>query len=210
MSPNWLEQFYNAKHHHRGQAHKRERKRRQDDRRRTARTGLALCDRVILDSVVWHTGGSRQGHPRYTSAFTEGGRGWPETRFTRHHQNDKTKVTAPRLCHEHGSGAGLLKPQIYEAATDKTRSRVHHRSRKDQTESLHQDSEVEDCRGTASAIGADSRDTVTDRKSAINEQICHRREIVSEDLSSKNEQRSWKFTPVHKRNVFQNESWNRS
>ena len=47
--------------------------------------------------TLWHTGGSRQGPPRYTSASTEGGRGWPETQSTRHHSNDKTKVITPRL-----------------------------------------------------------------------------------------------------------------
>ena len=44
--------FHKAEHHHRGQAHKRVRKRRQDDTRRTARTRLALCHRVTLDSVA--------------------------------------------------------------------------------------------------------------------------------------------------------------
>ena len=82
-----------------------------------ARTGLPLRHRVILDSVAHCWVPART--PTVHSAFTEGGRGWPQTRFTRHHQNDKTKVTAPRLGHEHGCGAGLLKPQIYEAATDK-------------------------------------------------------------------------------------------
>ena len=47
--------------------------------------------------TLWHTDGSQQGHPRYTSASTEGGRGWPETQSTRHHHNDKTKVITPRL-----------------------------------------------------------------------------------------------------------------
>ena len=56
----------------------------------TARTGLALCHRVILDSVAhWWV---QAGHPRYTSASTEEGRGWPTTSFTRQHRNDKTNV----------------------------------------------------------------------------------------------------------------------
>ena len=42
--------------------------------------------------TLCHTGGSRQGHPRYTSVSTERGRGWPTARFARDHQNDKTKV----------------------------------------------------------------------------------------------------------------------
>ena len=67
--------------------------------------------------TLWHTGGSRQGHSRYTSASTEGDRGWPETRSARHHHNDETKVITPRLGYQHGSGAGSLKPQIYEATT---------------------------------------------------------------------------------------------
>ena len=36
---------------------------------------------------------------------------------TRHHHNDKNKVITPRLGYQHGSGAGSLKPQIYEATT---------------------------------------------------------------------------------------------
>ena len=51
--------------------------------------------------TLWHTGGSLQGHPRYTSALTEGGRGWPETQSTRHHYNDKTKVITPRLGYQY-------------------------------------------------------------------------------------------------------------
>ena len=60
---------YNAKHHHRGQAHKHVRKRRQDDRRRTNRTqrvGALLLMPSCL-GIGGHTGGSRQGQPRYTS-----------------------------------------------------------------------------------------------------------------------------------------------
>ena len=48
--------------------------------------GLALCHRLTLQPV--HTGGSWQGHPQYTSASTEEGRGWPDTRSTRRPQND--------------------------------------------------------------------------------------------------------------------------
>ena len=36
---------------------------------------------------------------------------------TRHHPNDKTKVITSRHGYQHGSGAGSLKPQIYEATT---------------------------------------------------------------------------------------------
>ena len=36
---------------------------------------------------------------------------------TRHHHNDETKVITSRLGYQHGSGAGSLKPQIYEATT---------------------------------------------------------------------------------------------
>ena len=48
----------------------------------------------------------------------EGGRGWPETRSTRHHHDDKTKVTVTRLGYQHCSGACSLKPQIYEAKSE--------------------------------------------------------------------------------------------
>ena len=33
--------------------------------------------------TLWHTGGFRQGHPRYTSAPAEEGCGWPDTSSTR-------------------------------------------------------------------------------------------------------------------------------
>ena len=87
--------FHNAEHHHRGQAHKHARKRRQDDRRRTNRTHKIWRSATESPWTLWHTGGSRQGHPRYTSASTEGGRGWPGTQSTRHHHKDKTKVITP-------------------------------------------------------------------------------------------------------------------
>ena len=120
----------------------------------TARTGLALCHRVILDSVAhwWVPGKDTHGTPVPLRMEAVGG--------PRHVPRDTTKTTrprftAPRLGYQHGSGAGLLKPQINGAATelgDKNSSRVHHRSRKDQTGSFHPDSEVEDCRGTGSSI----------------------------------------------------------
>ena len=45
---------------------------------------------------TWHTGGSRQRHPRYTSASTEEGRGWPDklhdtTTDKRQHDQDKSQ-----------------------------------------------------------------------------------------------------------------------
>ena len=46
--------------------------------------------------TLWHTGGSRQGHPRYTSASTEGGR-VAHNKLHTQHRIDKTKVTARRL-----------------------------------------------------------------------------------------------------------------
>ena len=51
-------------------------------------------------------------------SFTEEGRRWPETSSTRHHHNDKTKVTVTRLGYQHGSGGGLSKPQVHEATTE--------------------------------------------------------------------------------------------
>ena len=58
--------------------------------------------------TLWHIGGSQQGHPRHTSASTEGGRGWPETRSTRHH-SDETKVVTPRLGYQHTSRIVMVK-----------------------------------------------------------------------------------------------------
>ena len=119
----------------------------------TARTGLALCRRVILGSVT-HCWVPAAVQP--VPLRGEGrGRGWPAASFARRRQGGGAEVPAARLGYQHGSGAGLLKPQIYKGATelgDKNSSPVHHRCRKDQSESFHPDSEVEDCRGTASAI----------------------------------------------------------
>ena len=67
-------QFHNAEHHHRGQGHKHIRKRRHDCRRctdRTHRVGTLLPMPSRL-GIGGHTGGSRQGHPRYISAQTVG------------------------------------------------------------------------------------------------------------------------------------------
>ena len=59
--------------------------------------------RFVTESswTLWHIGGSRQGHPRYTSASTKEGRGWPDKRPTRHDStrrkdNDETKVMKKR------------------------------------------------------------------------------------------------------------------
>ena len=58
-----------------------------------------------------HTGGSRQGHPRYTSASAEEGRGWPGKSMTTNTMRAETKNVhghaMPRmpLAHLHGSGA---------------------------------------------------------------------------------------------------------
>ena len=52
--------------------------------------------RFVTESswTLWHPRGSRQGHPRYTSASTEEGRGWPDKQAPR----DTTKTTTrPRL-----------------------------------------------------------------------------------------------------------------
>ena len=114
-------QFHDAEHHHRGHAHKHVRKPRQDGRRRTDRTHTvgALLPMPSCLGIGGHTGESRQGHPRYTSASTEEGRWWPETSSTRHHHNDKTKVTIiTRLGFLHGSGAGLSKPQVHDATAE--------------------------------------------------------------------------------------------
>ena len=142
MSHNWFGavQFYSAEHHHRGQAHKHVRSRRQDDRRRTNRTHTVgalpqshpgLCGTLVGPSKDTH------GTPVPLRREAVGG--------PRHAPRDTTKTTrprftAPRLGYQQGSGAGLLKPQIYEAATElgeRTSSTVHHRSRRDQTEILY-------------------------------------------------------------------------
>ena len=39
--------------------------------------------------TLWRSGGSPQGHPRYTSASKEEGRGWPEVNSTYSPTNDK-------------------------------------------------------------------------------------------------------------------------
>ena len=81
-----------------------------------ARTGLALCHRVILDSCGTLVGPGKDAHgtpvPLRKKAV-----GGPKKAS---HDNTKTtrpKFTASRLGYQHGSGAGLLRRQIYEAAT---------------------------------------------------------------------------------------------
>ena len=62
----------------------------------TARTGLALYHKShfgLCGTLV----GPGKDTTRYTSASTEGGRGWPHNKFHAQHRNDKTKITAPRL-----------------------------------------------------------------------------------------------------------------
>ena len=125
-------QFYNAKHHHRGQAHKHVRKRRQADRRRTDRAhrvgALPPSHPGLCGTLV---GPGKDTHATPVPLWREAVGG------PRHAPRDTTKTTtprfaAPRLGYQHGSGAGLLKPQMYEAATelgDKNSSRVHHRSK---------------------------------------------------------------------------------
>ena len=65
-------QFHSAEHHHRGVGHIHVRKRRRDDKRRTdlAHRVGALLPMPCCLGIGGHTGGSWQGHPRYTSAHT--------------------------------------------------------------------------------------------------------------------------------------------
>ena len=98
MRHNWFGelQFYNAEHH------QHVRMRRQDDRRRTNRThrvGALPQSHPGLCGTLLGPGKDTDDTP---VPLREGGRGWPKTRFTRHHQNDMTKVTAPRLGDQHG------------------------------------------------------------------------------------------------------------
>ena len=80
----------------------------------TARTGLALCHRVILDSVAhWVPARTRTVHQ-----CLHGGKPWV-ARDTLHHTTKTTRprFTASRFGYQHGCGSGLLKPQIYEMTT---------------------------------------------------------------------------------------------
>ena len=93
----------------------------------TAHTGLALCSRC---HPVWESEGTLVGpgkdtHGTPVPTLWEGG-GWPTSSYTRHHQHDKTKVTASRLGYQHGCGAGSLRPQICEAPTDAWRQEHVH------------------------------------------------------------------------------------
>ena len=67
----------------------------------TSRTGLALCSGC---HPAW-TEGTLVGPGKDTHGAavpTEwGGRGWPTTSNTRHHQHDKTKITVTRLGYQH-------------------------------------------------------------------------------------------------------------
>ena len=99
-----------------------------------------------------------------------------------------------------------------KSLTTRTRSRFQHRSRKDQTESFHQDSEVEDCRSAASAIWANPRDTVTDQKtdSAINEPTVTEAKTFQRTQILRTNRDRLKLLKLSHRNAFRNESWNRS
>ena len=55
---------------------------------------------------LWQTGGSRQGHPRYTSASTEEGRGWPDKRAPRNKTRTTTRPRLQTLWHTSGSRQG--------------------------------------------------------------------------------------------------------
>ena len=73
----------------------------------TARTGLALCHRVILDSVAL-VGPGKDAHANPVPLLREAVGG------PRHAPRDTTKTTrprftAPRRGYQHGSGAGVLK-----------------------------------------------------------------------------------------------------
>ena len=75
--------------------------------------------RFATDSpwTLWHTGGSRQGHPRYTRASKEEGCGWPDASSTRRpttNDNPTDKVSRQTCVQQpgvdtlgnlHGSGA---------------------------------------------------------------------------------------------------------
>ena len=80
----------------------------------TARTGSATESSWTLCALVG-PGKDTHGTPVPLRREAVGG--------PRHASSDTTKTTrprftAPRLGYQHGSGAGLLKPQIYEAATE--------------------------------------------------------------------------------------------
>ena len=149
MIHNWFGelQFYNAEHHHRGQAHKHVRTPRQDDRRRTNRTqrvGALPQSHFGLCGTLVGPGKDTPGTP---VPLRRGAVGGPQPASHDNTETTRLRFTASRFGYQHGRGAGLLKPQIYEALSkldEKNSSRVYHRSRKDQTESLHPDSEVED------------------------------------------------------------------
>ena len=57
--------------------------------------GLALCLRVILDSGAHRW--VQAGHPRYTGASTEEGRGWPDLTSTKT-TNDNRRQVSRRTC----------------------------------------------------------------------------------------------------------------
>ena len=166
----------------------------------TARTGLALCHRVILDSVAhWVPARTRTVHQ-----CLYGGRPWardtlhatPPQRQDQSLQRHAfvTNMVAEPVCWNRRS------TKQRQSFATRTRSRVNHRSRKDQTESLHRRCNLSrlswHCHGP--------------KDSAINEQTGTDAKTHMKDLSSQNERRSWKlFTLFYKRHLFRNESRNR-
>ena len=148
-------QFYSAEHHHRGQAHKHVRKPRQHDRRRTNsthRVGVLPQSHPGLCGTLVGPSKDTRGTPVPLQRKTVGG---PQPASHDNTETTRPRFAASRFGYQHGSGASLLKPQIFEAATkldDKNTftspPQIHERP----SESLRPDSEVEDCRCTASAI----------------------------------------------------------
>ena len=58
----------------------------------------ALSPMPACLGIGGHTGGSRQGHPRYTSASAKEGRGWPDKRMTTNTMREETKTHTGTPC----------------------------------------------------------------------------------------------------------------
>ena len=65
-----------------------------------------------------HTGGSRQGYPRYTSASAEEGRGWPDKRVTPNTMRAETKTHTGTPCRGYHLHTYMV-AERYKIDTDK-------------------------------------------------------------------------------------------
>ena len=190
----------------------------------TARTGLALCSRChparASEGTLVGPGKDTHGLPTEWE-----GRGWPETSSTGHHHNDKTKVTVTRLGYQHGSGAGLLKPQVHEATTelgdnveemivsDRIVDPLHVfvTSEYGWSANVERSMKAQALRDNSTNLYMMSKKTVkVNPTHSVMTELKENWRTSLTRYEGFDKQRSWRLLTLSQRNVFRNESWKRS